>query len=460
MRAAPVAQNVPRGARHADARLDAQEQGGMMDRIVRRMKRAARGTSREARGAGESPDGGKGRIERIVGWLVSGLAPLALLALALTLGGKLVSALASLNLGSPSGSARLADTYGLIILALTAVVSVAWGFKPAGVALGEGALGLAGIIFVRHLTLAALGGWVLVDAALVVVALAALEAMTARLARTRREMARLKEGMAWERAQVEAARPAPPDRPDDQSRMDAFIGLAGHELRTPLTTIKASVQLALRKLDRTSQPALLDEDLRGLLTRTDRQVTRMARLVEDLLDTSRAASGQLALRLELCDLVTLARGVVRDARQRAPGRVVLLEVDGDTALVWGDAARLAQVVERYLSNALKFSDPRQPVEARVWGRWRAHEAGGANGWLARVEVRDHGPGIKPEALEWVWDRFYQDPELAARVGSEVGLGLGLYLCRAIIEAHGGAVGVENASDGGSLFWFTLPALAG
>lgn len=396
---------------------------------------------------------------RTLGLLVSGLGPLALLALALTQGGKLVGALLALNQGSASESARVADTYGLIILVLTVVLSVIWGVRLGLVALVEGALGLAVIILFDRLTLRALGHWEMADIALVAVSLVALEVMAARVAWTRREARRLKRVMAWERSQIEKAHSARLGglALDEQSRMDAFIGLASHELRTPLTTIKASVQLALRKLEKTSQPALLDEDLQRLLMRADQQVGRMTRLVQDLLDTSLVASGQLALRFEQCDLAALTREVVHEAQLRAPERKILLETEEAPALVWGDPVRLAQVVERYLSNALKFSDASQPVDVRVWGKWRAVAADEEEGWLARVSVRDYGPGVKREAIERVWERFYQDPELAKQVGSEVGLGLGLYLSQAIIEAHDGEVGVENARDGGAMFWFTLPA---
>ena len=252
-------------------------------------------------------------------------------------------------------------------------------------------------------------------------------------------------------------------------RMDAFIGMASHELRTPLTTIKASVQLGLRKLNRAEQLEPNAADLRRLLMRADEQVGRMTRLIEDLLDTARIASGHMTLRFERCDLLALTREALHDAQLRAPARTIWLRTDGEPALVWGDPGRLAQVIGEYVSNALKFSDASQPVETHVWGRWRAHgqdepgafdnDPDGVERWQARVTVRDHGPGVKPEAWERIWDRFYQDPELAARVGSEVGLGLGLALCRSIVEAHHGAVGVESASGGGALFWLALPRLA-
>ncbi len=427
---------------------------GMNSAARARARRAARRILRIfrfARASGKPPDDGGASLRLALGWVISGLAPLALLAL--TLRGALLAGPLSMRLGAPLGPGGVAGIYGLIILAFAALALAIWGWRPAVATLAVGALGLVVIITVWHVAFAALAGWIMLDVGLVVV----LAIVAARLAWTERELARLKREMADKRA-LAAARSTSLDTPalDDQSRMDAFIGQVSHELRTPLTTIKASVQLGLRKLSRARQPEFLIEDLRDLLTRTDQQVARMTRQIEDLLDTTRFASGQLMLRYELCDLLALTREAVHEARLRAPGRMILLESDEATALVWGDPARLRQVIERYLANALKFSGSSQPVVARVWGRWRAAGSGAEGPALARVAVRDYGPGIAPEALERVWDRFYQDPELAEQVGSEVGLGLGLYLCRAIIEAHHGAVGVENASAGGALIWFTLP----
>jgi signal transduction histidine kinase len=583
MEAAPTAPRVERALGSAlgnGAPSRARGASRMGDGARRRMTRGARG---DLAGAPEKdePPSRSAHLSPAVGWLVSGLGPLAA-----------VAALEPLALATPH-PADVVEAYGLIVLALAAIVATIWGAGPAIVALGECPMGLIALLLPRGRAGAGgRDGGLALDIGLLMVmvaAVAAVGAIAIRLERARRDVARLKLTEARERARADAALDAAqealvfldqagrvtrlnqqarhlfatlgvdaaagpraaalawlrgdqplsegdspagralrgelvreevavvaPHAADDDltrrltlvisaapilgpdgviagavisarevggaaespprewplvwtERMDAFIGMASHELRTPLTTIKASVQLGLRKLSRTNQQALIASDLQQLLMRAEEQVGRMTRLIEDLLDTARIASGSMTLRFERCDLLALTREAIHDAQLRAPARAIWLRTDGEPALIWGDPGRLSQVIGEYISNALKFSDASQPVEAHISGRWRAHgkdELGarddnldGVERWQARVTVRDHGPGVKSEALERVWDRFYQDPELAARVGSEVGLGLGLALCRSIVEAHHGAVGVESASGGGALFWLALPRLA-
>ncbi len=176
------------------------------------------GSTRDPRGPDDPPDLARASLARMAGWVVNGLTPLVALAMALTQGGGPLADLASRIMGVPAGSARVADIYGLIILALTAVTLAIWGLWPALLALGEGALGLSVIISTRHITPAALGGWLVAHTALaaalaaaLAVALAALAAVTARLEWTKREVARLRQGMARERARIDAALDVTPD---------------------------------------------------------------------------------------------------------------------------------------------------------------------------------------------------------------------------------------------------------
>ncbi len=118
--------------------------------------------------------------------------------------------------------------------------------------------------------------------------------------------------------------------------------------------------------------------------------------------------------------------------------------------VLADADHISQVVSNYLTNALKYSDARQPVEVCLR----------SNGREARVLVCDNGPGLALSAQEHIWDRFYRVEGIAVQSGSGVGLGLGLHICRTIIEAQGGLVGVESEPGGGSTFWFTVPLASG
>jgi signal transduction histidine kinase len=113
-----------------------------------------------------------------------------------------------------------------------------------------------------------------------------------------------------------------------------------------------------------------------------------------------------------------------------------------------DPDRIGQVVTNYLTNALKYSIAAMPVDVHL-----TVEQG-----LARVAVRDRGPGLPLEEQQRLWQRFYRVAGINVRSGSGVGLGLGLYICRSIIERHYGEVGVQSAPGQGSTFWFTLPLI--
>jgi signal transduction histidine kinase/PAS domain-containing protein len=240
-------------------------------------------------------------------------------------------------------------------------------------------------------------------------------------------------------------------------RMNEFLGIASHELRTPVTVIKANLQLLTRRRQssQSSQSAQLPVSERRsardtemlLVDRSERQVERLARLVEDMVDVARVQQGKLELRLEPHDLLGVMREEVEQQRHAHPRRTIRLDLPEDSALLaWMDPDRIAQVVNNYLTNALKYSEVDRPVEVRV----------SVEGEMVRVSVRDEGPGLPPEQQERVWEMFHRAPGVTVQTGSGVGLGLGLHIARSIIERHGGQVGVESAVGSGSTFWFTLP----
>jgi signal transduction histidine kinase len=245
------------------------------------------------------------------------------------------------------------------------------------------------------------------------------------------------------------------------ARMEEFLSIAGHELRTPLTSILGNVQLMERWMDSARQIILPQEDeasapldrVRGLLDRVERQTRLIDRLVNDLLDASRVQAGQLSLRMEPHDLLLLTRDIVREQRQRVPRRVVRLDVPDQTS-VWvrADGDRIAQVLTNYLTNALKYSAGDTPIVVGL--------DVDVDGMMARVWVRDEGPGLDLAEQERVWERFYRSADVEHRTGSSVGLGLGLYISRTIVERHGGRVGVESTPGAGAAFWFVLPTIAG
>ena len=238
-------------------------------------------------------------------------------------------------------------------------------------------------------------------------------------------------------------------------QMETFLGMASHELKTPLTSIMMGLQLLRRRMEGTSRPrAVMAEDgsskvltAQDALETTMRQAERLNRLINDLLDTSRIRAGRLELKFSRVDLLALLLGTVEEQRQAAPERTILLFTSGETPVpVWGDDERLGQVITNYLTNALKYSAETRPVEVGL----QAAEG------VARVWVRDQGPGIVPEEQAHVWERFHQVPGIEIQSGSGIGLGLGLYISKTIIENHHGQVGLESVSGQGSTFWFTLP----
>jgi signal transduction histidine kinase len=187
--------------------------------------------------------------------------------------------------------------------------------------------------------------------------------------------------------------------------------------------------------------------LRRLLESSDRQLSHLARLVSDLLDVSRIQAGKMELRPEPCDLLDIVAEAVEGQRVVWPDRRISLDLAGLTSLALvADADRVGQVVTNYLTNALKYSAPDQPVDVRAC----------VGAGQARVAVCDHGPGLTPDKQEHVFESFYRAPGIEQLSGSGAGLGLGLHICKTIIERHGGAVGVESVPGAGSTFWFTLP----
>ncbi len=236
-------------------------------------------------------------------------------------------------------------------------------------------------------------------------------------------------------------------------QMDAFLGIASHELKTPLTSLKGNIQLAKRQLTRLKQEGAATEaamttltTLEGFLDRAERQVNMQNRLVNDLLDVTRIQTNQLTLQLERLDLVRIVREVVEDQRILAPTRVIRWDTSTLQAEVIADADRVEQVVNNYLSNALKYSEVGQPVGVRL----EREEA------TIRVKVADGGPGLSAPQQQQIWDRFARVGGIEVKSGTGVGLGLGLYICRNLIERQGGQVGVESEVGQGSTFWFTLP----
>ena len=246
-------------------------------------------------------------------------------------------------------------------------------------------------------------------------------------------------------------------------RMEEFLGIASHELRTPLTTIKANVQLAKRRLhaltmDADMTPSLVTkaDATHEMLSRAERQVNVLNRLVGDLIDMSRIQTGKLQVHIqqELTDLTLLLSETVEEQCKAHNNRTITLSIDPALAQretqVHADPDRITQVLTNYLSNALKYSSSEKPVSVSLTLVPQDEHT------MLKVAVHDQGQGLCVEEQQRIWDCFYQSESVHVLSGSGVGLGLGLYISQTIIARHGGQVGVESTPGVGSTFWFTLP----
>ncbi|HEU0027533.1 MAG TPA: PAS domain S-box protein [Ktedonobacterales bacterium] len=246
-------------------------------------------------------------------------------------------------------------------------------------------------------------------------------------------------------------------------RLDEFFAIAAHDIRNPVTTVYTSVQVLQRRLRRlraalaagdTEAQSAIIETLESSLGAARSSAERLARLIERLFDIAQARTGKLELQLAPCDLAALAREQVAAQCATQPRRVIQLELPGDQpVMALADADRLGEVLANYLSNALKYSARERPVVARLE----------VTGGRARVAVRDEGPGLPPKQQAMVWEMFQNAPgvePLSAVEGQGSRLGLGLHICKRLVEAHpGGAVGLESEVGVGSTFWFELPLLS-
>ncbi len=228
-----------------------------------------------------------------------------------------------------------------------------------------------------------------------------------------------------------------------EARMRQFVADASHELRTPLTSVRGFAEL-FRIGAVPPGPASQDA-----LARIEAEAARMGLLVDDLLLLARLDQ-QRPLERATIDLGTLVTDAVVAARAGAPDRTLTLDVPNDGAFsVAGDRARLRQVLDNLLSNALRYAASDRPIAARVRAsRLRDGTPG------AVVEVVDGGPGMPPEVSGRVFERFFRAD--SARSRALGGSGLGLAIVRAIVEAHGGEVGVTSTVGVGSTFRVTLP----
>jgi signal transduction histidine kinase len=221
---------------------------------------------------------------------------------------------------------------------------------------------------------------------------------------------------------------------------DEFVALISHDLRTPLTSIIGYVELTLE-----DDGPPLDDERRSYLQVVSRSSERLLRLVDDLLFVARLQAGRLVLERSELDLCVIAEQAAEEARPRAEGKQITLEFSGGSPVtLHADKGRLFQLLDNLISNAIKFTPEGGKILVRA--------TGGDTG--AVLEVSDTGIGLGPGEANLVFDRFFRSSRVVAQ--QVPGTGLGLFIARAIVEAHDGTIAVSSREDGGTTFRVELP----
>ncbi len=223
-----------------------------------------------------------------------------------------------------------------------------------------------------------------------------------------------------------------------EERKDEFISMASHELKTPVTSLKGFAHILHNRLKKRDD----DESLRFLAS-INKQLTRLTKLINDLLDITRVQQGNLLYEEEHFDLDALAQETVENLQAGTPTHQLLFE-GGTAALVYGDTDRIGQVLTNLIINAVKYSPAADRVMIRL-----SQDADNV-----MVSVQDFGIGIDGAYQKRIFERFYQVPDPTER--TYPGLGMGLYISSEIIKHHHGHIRVESQKGAGSTFSFSLP----
>ena len=223
-----------------------------------------------------------------------------------------------------------------------------------------------------------------------------------------------------------------------QQVRDAFLGILSHELRTPITTIYGGARVL-------TMPGLSDEARQEISTDIGIEAERLHRLVEDLLVLARTERGTLSVGADPVLVQHLLPGIVESEGTRWPGKRFELAIAGKLPTVSADPTYVEQVVRNLVGNAAKYS----PDEATVTVRAEAVDD------AVHVRVLDEGPGITSGEVDRLFELFYRSPATAAQ---SAGAGIGLFVCRALVEAMGGRIWALPRAGDGAEFGFSLPVL--
>ncbi|MGB7157202.1 MAG: ATP-binding protein, partial [Tepidisphaeraceae bacterium] len=232
---------------------------------------------------------------------------------------------------------------------------------------------------------------------------------------------------AWERVEAEFLR-------------NTLLSGVSHELRTPLAAITGAASTLIE----TGQ-GLSDDARAEMLDTVYTEAERMERLITNLLDMTRLESGGMTVKKEWQPLQEAIGSALHRMERRLRGRGVTTDVPNDLPLVQIDGVLIEQVLMNLIDNAVEYTPAGSAIAV----------AARATGDAVEVEVADEGPGLPPGAEDRVFQKFFRGGQIGARRG----IGLGLAICRGIVDAHGGRITARNRPSGGAVFSFTIPATA-
>jgi two-component system sensor histidine kinase KdpD len=250
--------------------------------------------------------------------------------------------------------------------------------------------------------------------------------------------------LAIERARLATETRAAWERVEAEFMRNTLLSSVSHDLRTPLAAITGAASSLVD-----AGATLPEETRRELAEMIGGESERMERLINNLLDMTRLESGGMQLRREWQPVSEVIGSALHHLDKRLAGREVKVNVPADLPLVKIDAVSMEQVLVNLLDNALQYTPPSSAIEVRAT---TAPDA-------VRVEILDRGPGLPTGSESRVFGKFFRAQPTGVD-GGHRGIGLGLAICRGIVEAHGGKIGAENRGDGGARFWFTIPVEAG
>lgn len=230
------------------------------------------------------------------------------------------------------------------------------------------------------------------------------------------------------------------DRYEVEKLKEDFLAIVSHDLRTPLS----SLALFLSELESSQSSEPLTAEQRASIIRMESEVQRLIRLVTTLLDMAKIRSGKLVLSKKSFDVGPLLQRVATQLRDSAEKKSLQIAVKSVDDFVVADEDRVYQVLENLIGNAIKFAPPQSTITV---------EAKHASSAML-FEVHDTGAGVPEEKREKIFERFEQID--GADATTRGGAGLGLAICKLIVEQHGGSIGVDGEQGKGCRFWFVLP----